>query len=126
MELGSYEGIVLHKSGMCMEMVGPGDRIRLSEICRNIVIENNTNSDTNRDAVSKIYETFLYSTITDVSVMQQATLDHYMVVEPDGLEQLRWMVYTERPCYQGHSMAWEAQQCCTMSVDTWLRAPRGC
>ena len=27
------------------------------------------------------------------------------------------MLYTERPRYQGHSTAWGAQQCCTMSVD---------
>ena len=47
--LGSYEGIVLNRSGMCMEMVGPGDRMRLSEVCRKKVIEKNTNSDTNRD-----------------------------------------------------------------------------
>ena len=72
-----------------MEMVGPGDMERLLETCRNIVIENNTNSDTNGDAVSQSYETFLYSTITDVSVMQPATLDHYVVMEPDELEQLR-------------------------------------
>ena len=67
-----------------MEMVGPGDRMRLLEICRNIVIENSTNSDTNRDIVSQTYETFFYSTITDVSVMQPATLYHYMVVELMG------------------------------------------
>ena len=59
------------------------------ETCRNIVIENNTNSDTNGDAVSHSFETFLYSTITDVRVMQPGTLDHYVVMESDGLEQLR-------------------------------------
>ena len=47
------------------------------------------NSDTNGDAVSQIYETFLYNNITDVSVMQPATLYHYVVMESDGLEQLR-------------------------------------
>ena len=38
---GSYEGVVFNKSGMCMEMVGPGDRMRLMEICRKIVIKKN-------------------------------------------------------------------------------------
>ena len=38
---------------------------------------------------TEIYETFLYSTITDVRVMQPAALDHYVVMEPDGLEHLR-------------------------------------
>ena len=46
---GSYEGVVFNKSGMCMEMVGPGDRMRLMEICRKIVIKNKTNSDKDRD-----------------------------------------------------------------------------
>ena len=71
---------------MCMEIVGPGDRERLLETCRTIVIENNTNSDA--DAVPQIYETFLYNNVTDVSIMQPPTLDHYVVMESDGLEQL--------------------------------------
>ena len=29
----------------------------------------------------------------------------------------RWTLYTERPRHQGH---WEAQQCCSLIVDTWL------
>ena len=44
--------IILSKSGMCMKMRGPGEK--LLETCRNIVIENNSNSDTNGDAVSQI------------------------------------------------------------------------
>ena len=39
MVLGSYEGVVLNKSGMCVEMLGPCDRMKLLEICRNILIE---------------------------------------------------------------------------------------
>ena len=50
--LGSYEDIILSESGMCMKMIGPGDKEKLLETCRNIVIENNSNSDTNGDAVS--------------------------------------------------------------------------
>ena len=73
---------------MCLEMGGPGDREKLLETCRTIVIENNTNSDTNGDVVSQIYETFLYSTITDVSVMQPATLDPYVEMEMERLEHL--------------------------------------
>ena len=70
-------------------MVGPGDKERLLETCRTIVVENNTNSDTHRDTVSQIYETFLYSNITDVSVMKPATLDIYVLMETDGLEHLK-------------------------------------
>ena len=40
--------------GMYMKMLGPGDKEKLLETCRNIVIENNSNSDTNGDAVSQI------------------------------------------------------------------------
>ena len=39
-------------------------------------------------------ETFLYSTITDVSVMQPATLYHYVIMEKEGLEHL-WGVFKE-------------------------------
>ena len=76
--------IILSESGMCMKMLGPGDKERLLETCSTIVVENNSKSNANKDVVSQIYETFLYSTITDVSVMQPATLYHYMVVELMG------------------------------------------
>ena len=89
MVLGSYEDIIFSETGMCMKMLGPGDKEKLLETCRNIVIENNSNSDINGDAVSQIYETFLYSTIPDVRVMQPATLDHYVIMETEGLEHLR-------------------------------------
>ena len=42
--LGSYEDIILSESGMCMKMIGPGDKEKLLETCRNIVIEDNSNS----------------------------------------------------------------------------------
>ena len=84
--LDSYEDIILNKSGICMKMLGPGDKERLLETCITIVIEN---SNTNEDAVSQIYKTFLYNTITDGSVMQTATLDHYVVMETEGLEHMQ-------------------------------------
>ena len=46
--------IILSESGMCMKMLGPDDKEKLLETCRNIVIENNSNRDTNGDAVSQI------------------------------------------------------------------------
>jgi hypothetical protein len=46
--------IIFSKSGMCMKMRGPGDKEKMLETCRNIVIENNSNSDTNGDVVSQI------------------------------------------------------------------------
>ena len=60
-----------------MEMVGPGDSEKLMETCGNIVIIHKIDSDTSRDSVSQIYQTFLYSDITDVSVMQPNALNHY-------------------------------------------------
>ena len=87
--LGSYKSIVLNKFWMCMDMAGPGDRERLLETCRTIVIENNTNSDTRGDTVSQIYRTFLHSNITYVSVMQPTALDHYVVMESDELHHLK-------------------------------------
>ena len=87
--LGSYGCVILNEVGMSMEMAGPGDMDRLMEICRGIVTENNADSDTGVDMVCQIYETFLYSKITDVSVMQPNALDHYGVMESDGLEHLR-------------------------------------
>ena len=53
------------------------------------MIEKKSDSDTNGDTVSQIYNTFLYSTITDVSIMQADTLDHYMITETEGLEHLQ-------------------------------------
>ena len=38
--------------------------------------------------MSHIYSAFLYSTITDVSIMQSATLDHDVMMETEGLEDL--------------------------------------
>ena len=49
MVLGSYEDIILSETGMCKMMLGPGDKEKLLETCRNIVIENNSNSITNED-----------------------------------------------------------------------------
>ena len=69
--LSSYEDIILNETGMHMEMLGPGDKEKLLEECRNIVIGNKSNTDTNRD-VSQIYSAFFYSTITS------ATPDHYV------------------------------------------------
>ena len=48
------------------------------------MIENISNTDTNGDVVSQIYSAFLYSAITDVSIMQSATLDHYVMSETEG------------------------------------------
>ena len=36
--LGSYEDIILNESGICMKMLGPGDKERLLETCITIVI----------------------------------------------------------------------------------------
>ena len=36
-----------------------------------------------------IYETFVYSPVTDLSVMRPATLDHYVVMDMEGLEHLQ-------------------------------------
>ena len=41
------------------------------------------NTDTNRYLVSQIYSAFVYSTITDVSIMKSATLDHYVMMETE-------------------------------------------
>ena len=40
--LSSYEDIILSETGMQTKMLGPGDKERLLETCRNIVIENKT------------------------------------------------------------------------------------
>ena len=79
--LSSYEDIILNETGMHLEMLGPGDKEKLLEICRNIV--------TNGDVVSQIYSAFLYSAITDVSIMQSAILDHYVMSETEGLGYLQ-------------------------------------
>ena len=99
-----------YETGMHMKMLGPGDKERLLETCRNIVIENTSNTETNGDVVSQIYSAFLYSTITDVSIMQSATLDHYVMMETEGLADLRTafkemdseaivMIRTRTPCH---------------------------
>ena len=60
------------------------------------MIDNNTESETSGDTVCQIYETFLYSKITDVSVMQPNALYHYVVMESDWLEpsSRRWTART--------------------------------
>ena len=77
------------------------------------MIENKSNTDTNGDTVSKIYSTFFYSTVTDVSIMQSATLDHYVIMEAEGLADLRtvfeemdseatiFMIRTRTPYHKG-------------------------
>ena len=87
--LSSYVDIILSETGVHMKMLGPGDKDKLLETCRNIVIENKSNTDTNGDAVSQIYSTFFYSTVTDVSIMQSAILDHYVMMETEELDHLR-------------------------------------
>ena len=67
--LGTYEGVILNELGMRMEMVGPGDIIRLRETCEGIMTENNANCDAGGDLVCQIHETFLNNKITDVCVM---------------------------------------------------------
>ena len=64
-----------------------------------------------RDVVSQIYSGLFYSTITDVSIMQSATLDHYVMMETEGLVDLRTifeemdseatvvMIRTRTPCH---------------------------
>ena len=59
------------------------------EKCGNIVIDNRSNTNTNGEVVSQIYSAFLYSTITHVSIMQSATLDHYVMMETEELDHLR-------------------------------------
>ena len=51
--------------------------------------ENNADGDAGGDVVCQIYETFIHNKITDVAVMQPTVLEHYEVMEPIGLEQLR-------------------------------------
>jgi hypothetical protein len=70
-----------------MEMMGPGDIIRLREPCEGIVTENNADSDAGGDLVGQILEIFL-NEITYVCFMQDF-LDHYVVMESDGLKPLR-------------------------------------
>ena len=84
-----YEDITLSEIGMQMEMLGPGNKERLLETCRKVVIENKSNTETNGDVVSQIYSAFLYSAIREVSIMQSATLDHYVMKEMEGLADLR-------------------------------------
>ena len=67
--LGRYEGVFLNGIGMRMEMMGPGDIIRLRETCEGIVTENNADSDAGGDLVDQIHETFLNNEISDVCVM---------------------------------------------------------
>jgi hypothetical protein len=50
----SYKDIVLSETGMHMMMLGPGDKERILETCRNIVNENTSNTETDRDVVSQM------------------------------------------------------------------------
>ena len=68
--LGGYEGVILNKVGMTMEMVGPEDVDRLRETCRGIVTENNTVSDAEEDNKS--------------TAMQTDIINHYEVMEWTG------------------------------------------
>ena len=43
--LSSYEDFILSETGMHMKMLGPGDKERLLEKCRNIVIEIKSNTE---------------------------------------------------------------------------------
>ena len=83
--LGCYEDIALNRVGMRMEMMGPGDTVRLRRICKGIVAENNANSNAGSDLTDQIHETFLNNKISDVCVMRPDVLDHYVVMKSDGL-----------------------------------------
>ena len=108
--LSSYKDIILSETGMHMMMLGPGDKKRMLETCRNIIIENTSYTETNGDMVSQIQSSFLYSTITDVIIMQSATMDHYVMAETEELADL-WtafedmdskaivMIRTRMPCH---------------------------
>ena len=50
----SYKDIVLSETGMHMMMLGHGDKERILETCRNIVNENTSNTETDRDVVSQM------------------------------------------------------------------------
>ena len=76
--------MVLNKVGMRMKMMGPGDTVRLKEMCEGIVTENNADSDAGDDLVGQIHETFLNNEISDVCVMRPDILDHYVVRKSDG------------------------------------------
>ena len=74
---------------MRMEMMGHGDITKLRETCESNETENNADSDAGGTLVGQIHETFLNNKITDMCVMRPDILDHYVVMESDGLEQLR-------------------------------------
>ena len=87
--LGCSKGVALNGVWMRMEMMGTGDIIRMRKKCEGIVTENYADSDARGDLIGQIHETFLNNEISEVCVKRPDVLDHYVVMELDGMEPLK-------------------------------------